>query len=66
MPRRLMVVEGVQHAQAGSHGGEGSDAAIAMGATSREETEADGTREREIKLKEEKAVPFANAKSGSN
>ena len=35
----------MQHGQAGSHGGEGSDAAIARGAMSREETEADGTRE---------------------
>ena len=46
---RLTVVEGVQHGQAGSHEGEGSDAAIARGATSREETESDGTRERETK-----------------
>ena len=61
-----MVVEGVQHAQAGSHGGEGSDAAIARGATSREETAADGTRERETKSKEENTVPFADAKRGSN
>ena len=29
-------------------------------------SEGDGTRERETKRKEEKAVPFANAKRGSN
>ena len=29
-------------------------------------SEDDGTRERETKWKEEKAVPFANVKRGSN
>ena len=29
-------------------------------------SEGDGTRERETKWKEEKAVPFANVKRGSN
>ena len=47
--RKSEILHSSKKFQAGSHGGERRDVAIARGATSREETEADGTRERETK-----------------
>lgn len=61
----LTVVGGVQQGQAGSHRGEGSDAAIARGATSMEETEAATDGDRGINVGDRDIFPTGRGSQGA-